>query len=200
MATGLFFGTFNPVHRGHEALAGSWLRSGYIQQLEVVLTPDPPHKRGHHLASFTHRHNMLVRAFGSQRQISINCVEQSLSPPHYTLHTIRYLIEQNRQQTYYLCAGSDTLQTMDTWHRYREIGKLVALLVAGRPDYSLQVPETLRGFRVVVCPHDPVRVSSTEIRASIRAGKSPGKSWLHEDVEQYIAETELYAGPVDPFV
>lgn len=198
MATGLFFGTFNPVHRGHEALAVSWLNSGYIQRLEVVLTPDPPHKQDLHIASFSHRFNMLNYVFGAGNNIAINCVEQSLPAPHYTLHTIRHIVQQDSRQMYYLCVGSDTLQTIDSWYRYREIGELVTLLVAGRPDHSLLIPDSLDGFRVVTCPHEPIRVSSTDIRASFRAGTPPGSAWLHEGVQRYIEQTGLYAGPDEP--
>lgn len=192
MQTGLFFGTFNPVHRGHEALVSSFLSSGRIDELWIILTPNPPHKDISTLASFHDRWNMLKLAFEERQYLKISDVERRISPPNFTVKTLTYLNTHYSDRQFYLCIGSDTLQTLSSWYEYDKISSQAALLVAERPEISPKIPPELETFSVHFCEHRKVDISSTAIRESLAAGVDPGTEQLHPEVLRYINEHQLY--------
>lgn len=192
MATGLFFGTFNPVHRGHEAMASSFLSSESIEELWVILTPTPPHKKNLSIAPFRHRWNMLQLAMSGRPRVQLSDFELQISSPHYTFKTISLLTERYREHDFALCIGSDTLQTLTTWYEYSQLSDYVALLVAARPGVPTDVPQELSGFTVRYCDHEMVDVSSTEIRQELASGYIPGSDKIHPDVARYIRDNKLY--------
>ncbi|MDG5765909.1 nicotinate (nicotinamide) nucleotide adenylyltransferase [Balneolales bacterium ANBcel1] len=192
MVTGLFFGTFNPVHRGHEALVHSFLHSNHLDDLWIIVTPSPPHKHVASLAPFEHRWNMLQLVFGTRSEVSLSDVEQRITPPHYTLKTLSYLKASYPDRSLILCIGGDSLQDLPNWFDYRSIGQKAELLVAERPGVSLDVPDELSAFSVHFCEHDPVEVSSTDIRERMASGHEESARDLHPEVAAYIKKHGLY--------
>lgn len=192
MGTGLFFGTFNPVHRGHESLADSFLKSKWIDDLWVVLTPEPPHKDNNMIASFRDRWNMLEIAFSDRCRLKLSDVEKNFASPHYTFRTLTYLKNEHPDRSFYLCIGGDTLHNLSTWLSYEKISSKADLLVAGRPGYPEELPGELHSFSVHFCDHKMVEISSSEVRKDILEGRHPGKDILNPEVMNYIIERGLY--------
>ncbi len=62
MNIGLFGGTFDPVHRGHIALAQAALEKFKLNRIHFVPANIPPHKQKQPLTPFIHRFAMLVLA------------------------------------------------------------------------------------------------------------------------------------------
>lgn len=192
MRTGLFFGSFNPVHRGHEEMVSSFLGSGLIDDLWIVLTPSPPHKHISGLASFPDRWKMLELLFSGSDVIHLSDVEQRLTPPHYTVPTLTYLSSRYSDRSLYLCMGGDSLQTLSTWYEYQKISSKCELLVAERPGIPVDCPVELGAFTIHICEHRPVAVSSTEIRKKLSAGLAPGPGEISPLVLAYIRKNQLY--------
>ena len=188
--SGILGGTFDPVHTGHVQIAESFLNSGVIDRLLVLPAPSPPHKQNQERRSFQDRLNMLQIAFQDIERVEVSDIEQQLPEPSYTISTINYLQNSFPDQNWYLCFGGDTLATFHKWYRYQEILKHVTLLVAERPGYdsSSIKPEILE--KTIIVDHEPVDVSSTDIRDSVRID---GKN-LHvpSGVWEYIREKGLY--------
>lgn len=203
MNIGLFFGTFNPVHRGHEALVSSFLSSGVIDEIWIVVTPNPPHKNVSKLAPFQNRWDMLKLAFQEQPNLKLSDLEKHIPPPHYTWKTLSCLKERNPGSVFYLCIGTDTLQTLSTWAEYQNIARYAGLLVAERPNVSSEIPSELDSFNVQFCKHNKTDISSTQIRRAIVSGEIPGIDQLHPEVISYIRHNRLYqhlhkTGDFDP--
>ncbi len=192
MRTGLFFGTFNPIHRGHEALAASFLSSCRIDELWIVLTPFPPHKETSELAALEDRRAMLNLVFGGQTGVHIAVPEKDLPPPHYTVNTLNHVARKSPDRQFVLCIGGDTLQTIPGWYRFGDIVDLAELLVAERPGASRIVPVELELFTIHFCEHKAVDISSSNIRRVIAGGGNPPESHLHPAVENFIRENRLY--------
>lgn len=187
---GLFGGTFDPVHKGHLSIIRSFLNSGYIDFLIVMLTPDPPHKDTQDLTGYAHRLNMLQAVLKEIPNLSVSTVEKDLPAPSYTLNTVRFFSEKYPGHKLYLCLGEDSLQDFRTWHKWQDILDICFLLVAKRPDSSAEVPENLRPYTKFV-EHEPVDISSSEARKKIMAGMNVSDI-LPEEVITYIQKHNLY--------
>lgn len=185
---GILGGSFDPVHRGHVRIAGSFLKSGLIDELLVLLAPDPPHKKNQKKTDFSDRFEMLKLAFEKMENITVSDLEKKLPGPSYTIQTIEYLQKVNFNTLFYLCLGQDSLQNFHKWHRYKDILNKVDLLVAERPGFgdSGVDPEILE--HVIFVEHKPYAASSTSIRLS--DGK--GKELLPDSVAAYIEKNNLY--------
>lgn len=185
---GILGGSFDPAHCGHVRIANSFLKSGLIDELLIILSPYPPHKQNQEQADFSHRFNMLKLAFRDIENVTISDLEQKLEKPSYTLQTIEYLQKENPETLYYLCIGEDSLQYFDEWHKYREILEKVDLIVVERPGFDKSEVDASILEHAIFVEHQPYSISSTAIRK--KAGES--EEDLPEAVVGYIKENQLY--------
>lgn len=188
---GLFGGTFDPVHRGHISIAQSFLSSGLIDELWVLLTPYPPHKQQADHTSYEKRFEMLTAAFEGMEHVVISMVENELPKPSYSVRTIRHFKDKYPDSTFYFCMGEDSLRHFHTWKKYREILDECELLVAQRPGEShRQVRDEILNKAHLV-EHDPLDIASSDIRKSIKEGRDiSGK--LPKGVLKIIEKEQLY--------
>lgn len=193
---GLMGGSFNPVHNGHIEIAHSFINSGFIDQLWVYPTPDPPHKIETKLVSFHHRFEMLKLAMKSLNQavVSVKDIESNLPRPNYTLKTIEYLIESYPEHTFFLCIGSDSLASFTKWYKYERILSLIRILVAYRPEFNKATinPELLDTYnqKINFIKHEEIEISSTTIRKDIYSDTIGYQ--IPKEVEKYIRDNGLY--------
>lgn len=170
-AVGLLGGSFDPVHNGHLSIARSFTDSGYISELWILLTPESPHKRDQESTDYHHRLQMLSLAFKDQENIRVCGIEkQRLSPPYYTVKTIKYLTEHHKDKKFYLCMGEDSLMNFHTWHQWKEILNYSDLLVARRPSFQPDALHPEINDHTLYVVHEPVDISSTSIRNKVKKG------------------------------
>ena len=188
---GLFGGTFDPVHNGHLAIANSFINSGFITDLWILLTPDPPHKKEIDHTDYQLRYEMLKLNFDRFERIKISTVEKDLPKPSYSLQTVEHLKKENPDYEFFLCIGEDSLMNFHKWKSYQSLLNKVNLLVAERPgfDHSSVDNDILDKCRFV--KHTPIEVSSSAIRGNIMEGKPVG-DYLNAKVETFIHEHSLY--------
>jgi nicotinate-nucleotide adenylyltransferase len=185
---GIFGGSFDPVHNGHIESVQSFLNSGLIDEVWVLLTPDPPHKSGRMMAPFSDRIQMLHLAFGDHKDVTISDVEKSLPSPSYSLQTVRHLKNHYPGFTFFLCLGGDSLAEFHTWYRYREILKECSLMAVLRPGFSREGISNEILEKTVFVDHKPVRASSTQVRKDAAASDQI----LPAQVKEYIEKHQLY--------
>ncbi|MCC5942015.1 MAG: nicotinate (nicotinamide) nucleotide adenylyltransferase [Balneolaceae bacterium] len=185
---GVFGGSFDPVHQGHTHIVENFLRSGVVDEILIILTPDPPHKNSRIQAPFSHRMRMLELAFSGIDLVKVSDLEQSLPKPSYTLQTIRSLKQSHPENTYFLCIGVDSLVNFHKWYCYNELLDEITLLVARRPGYSAEsvAKEILDHTIFIINPE--MDVSSSDIRSRITNKKAE----LSAKVEEYIQKHNLY--------
>jgi len=188
---GLFGGTFDPVHVGHRALVNSFLNSGKIDELWIILSPDPPHKADVNPTEFLHRFKMLHLAFDNFDKIQILSIENKLPKPSYTYRTIQFLRKKYPDQSFYYCMGEDSLANFHSWKKPETILKETDLLVAHRPgaEHKNVDEYTLRKSDFV--DHVPIDISSTQIKAAITRNNSIA-GLVDTKVETYIRTHKLY--------
>lgn len=188
---GLFGGTFDPVHYGHLSIAKSFIESEYIDQLWILLTPDPPHKDNSHRTDYESRKRMLEAAFSDMDDVIISDIERDLPRPSYTIQTIEHLKKQYPDTTFFLCIGEDSLEEFHEWHRYKDILKECELLVAERPDYKGDTIDQAILGRVHFISHEPIDLSSTELRRALKEKRGIA-DYIPEAVVEIIEREQLY--------
>lgn len=193
-SVGVLGGTFDPVHRGHLSIARSFLDSGHIDRLWVMLTPDPPHKRGEALSPYGIRLKMLKKAFSDFERVEVSDLERRLETPSYTWRTLSRLGEKYPEKEFLLCIGEDSFAGFTSWKKWRRIVDRHLLLVARRPGAAPrdedEIPEPVRE-RTRFVTHRPVEISSTSIRRTLREGGDASR-WLPPGVMAIIRSERLY--------
>ena len=121
MKVGLFFGTFNPVHIGHMAIAGYLAEFTDLDEVWMVVTPHNPHKAAGSLLQDHHRFEMVRIAIGDYKKIKPSKIEFKLPKPSYTNKTLAYLNEQFPKSNFVLIMGSDNLKTFKKWKNWEEM-------------------------------------------------------------------------------
>ncbi|MEX0662473.1 MAG: nicotinate (nicotinamide) nucleotide adenylyltransferase [Balneolaceae bacterium] len=187
---GIFGGSFDPVHNGHIAAIKSFLGSGLIHKVLVLLTPSPPHKDASGQTDYDHRLNMLNIVFEGMDNVEVSDVEKRLPEPSYTLQTITHLQKTHPKNTYFLCLGEDSIDSFIKWYKYEEILDRIPLIVAERPGYGRQGLERKIAERSVFVDHQPVDISSTDIRSGEL--NLPTEFAVPKAVIEYAREHNLY--------
>ncbi|MDZ7680315.1 MAG: nicotinate (nicotinamide) nucleotide adenylyltransferase [Fodinibius sp.] len=188
---GLLGGSFDPVHNGHLAIARSFLNSDYISKLWVLLTPDPPHKTDETLSDYDQRLTMLKAAFNHEDCVYVSDIERQLPRPSYTVKTLEYLTQQYPEQQFYLCIGQDSLANFKQWKSWKQILAYCNLLVARRPENNTGDLDPAISENTHFVHHQPVAISSTQIRQDIASGKNISKV-VPDSVRRIIEQSNLY--------
>lgn len=190
-SVGILGGTFDPVHYGHISIAKSFLNSGYIDSLLILLSPDPPHKTDQNFTDYFLRLKMLKAAFKPFKNLEISDLEYNLPRPSYTVQTMRYLSKAQPDSTFYLCLGKDSFINFKNWYNWQEILSYCDLLVADRPAASEEdAPQGLLKNTLFV-NHRPLHVSSSQIRSKFQRKKSV-TDLIPAEVLNIMKEANLY--------
>ena len=189
-----FGGTFDPVHRGHLAMAEAALAVPGVAGVVFLPALTPPHKRGRAIRPFAERVHLLRLVCAGQPALAVSTLEGELPAPSFTARTLAVLIEGGERPPIALLIGADTLLDLPNWWHPEEVVRHATFLVAPRPDVPLErVRNALAGLlpdarfteRVRLLNMAPVECSSTKIRADLALGLDPGDD-LPEPVRAYL--------------
>lgn len=190
-AVGLLGGSFDPVHNGHTAIAQSFLNSGYISSLCVLVAPKPPHKKDNSLTSYPKRMEMLRRVFSDWDDVCLSDLEQNLPTPSYTVQTLEYLANEYPDTMFYWCVGGDSAQNFTSWHRWQDILDYCELLVAQRPTTESLALDPQVAQKAHIVDHEPLDISSTKVRNEVAKGNDIS-SLVTPAVLDFIKSENLY--------
>ena len=197
MNIGLFGGTFDPIHRGHMALARAAMERSKLQRVYFVPASNPPHKQKQPLAPFVHRFAMLALATASQKAFVPSTLEApenggrgKKDRPNYTIDTVKGLKQSlKNKDRLFLLIGMDAFAEIANWHQAEALFQECEFIVAGRPGYSLAdvanaLPESLRPRQEVTKPfHKQVAIGDLVL---------PGVTiHLLEDLRQSASATAI---------
>ena len=120
----LYSGSFNPIHRGHLAVAEQVLQAFPGSELWLVVSPQNPLKSETDLAPEQHRLEMAriaVRHSLLHERMQVCDIEFSLPKPSATIHTLQALSARHPQRSFSLLIGSDNAACFNQWIAYQEI-------------------------------------------------------------------------------
>lgn len=158
--TGIFGGSFNPIHVGHIALAQAILRQCGLDEVWLMLSPQNPLKQETDLLDDQLRYEMAQKALEGVEGIKACNYEFRLPKPSYTWNTLQHLTEDYPDREFILIIGGDNWAQFERWRCWKDI---------------------LRHHRVIVYPRGNVigtidvpliNVSSTEIRDRVKRHQS----------------------------
>jgi len=186
---GLYFGTFNPIHIGHMAIANYLVEFTSIDQLWFVVSPQNPHKKKQNLLNDYHRLEMVHRAVDDDDRFRVSNIEFGLPKPSYTVDTLAYLKDKFPDHHFKIIMGSDNLEKFHKWKNYQQIVDNYGIIIYPRPGFEPSKHELPKSTEIAKAPQ--MEISSTFIRKAIRSGKDvrhflPQKTW------EYLDEMNFY--------
>lgn len=197
MKTGIYGGSFNPVHNGHIHLALTAAEEFGLDRVFLVPSKKSPHRSSDEYASDEDRLEMLRLACMASDKLEVCSYELENDRISYSVYTVRYFRERFPDDELFLLVGSDMLLSFDSWFCYEEILENAALCVVSRNNGDLgellkKSRELEKKGRIFVSRRPPVEISSTEIRKKIEKNEN-FYCYLDENVVQYIIMKELYS-------
>ena len=188
----LYFGSFNPAHKGHIALAEYVLEQKLCDEVVLVVSPQSPYKSSTELAPELDRFEMAELACAASRypaQIKASCVEFLLPKPSYTIDTLRYLQkEHGAERKFSILMGADQLARLDGWKEWESV---LAYPVYIYPRQGSSVEKF--ADRVTVLKDAPLLdISATDIRRRLKAGDDVSQQ-LISSVIDYIRRKNLWS-------
>jgi nicotinate-nucleotide adenylyltransferase len=197
--TGLFGGTFDPVHRAHVALAESALSALALDEVRWVPAGQPWQKQGGRAVSAGHHRVALVQAaIAHEPRFTLDRIEVDREGPSFTLDTVRALQAAEPGRAWVLLIGQDQYANLHTWRDWRELLARVELAVANRPGPPRPPHPEVQAHPHRMVPLPMLNISSTQIRAEAARGHDLSPM-VPPEVARYIAQHGLYTGAVqDP--
>ncbi len=187
MKIGLLFGSFNPIHIGHIAIANYMSSKTDLEQVWFIVSPHNPLKEKKSLADEKKRLALVKKTIGRNSKIKVSNIEFKLSQPSYTINTLGFLKNKFPKNKFVLIIGSDNLILFHKWKDYKKIlseykiyvyPRFVPLNKGGnRSERTLggvnRTPsEGLLNHRNVKIVNAPrIDISSTFIREQMKKGK-----------------------------
>lgn len=189
-----FFGTFNPIHKGHIEIARKVKELGAFERIIFVPSYMPPHKvEG--LASFKDRLEMAKLALGSE---NVSDIEFHLKVPSYTYRTIEKLYEKNNNQKINFIIGYDQFFKLESWREPEKLRQMINFIVIPRKFQNGQVMSTRafdyfknKGYSFEVMNIDFLDISSSMIRAMV-AHNYDIAGLTTKEVKEYIENNRIY--------
>jgi nicotinate-nucleotide adenylyltransferase len=206
---GVFGGTFNPVHYGHLRSALELVELLGLEQLRLMPSATPPHRDAPE-CSAEHRAAMVSLAVEGEPRLACDNRELRRPGKSYSIDSLLDIrSELGAGRSLCLLMGCDALLGITGWHRWRELLDYAHIVVIARPGWSLpdsgEVADWLGEHRlpgsaalasrpaggILVEELRPLAISSTEIRALLRAGRS-ARYLMPQPVLDYIQANGLY--------
>lgn len=191
----LYFGSFNPVHNGHIALAEYAVERNLCDEVVLIVSPQSPYKEAAELAPEMDRFEMAERACAASKypdRIKASAVEFLLPHPSYTVDTLHFLEKEcGGRMRFAILMGGDQIAALDGWKEYERLF-----------DYPIYVyprrGERIDRFtdRITLLDDAPLLdISATDIRLRVAQGE-PITGMVAPSVAEYIRKKGLWS-PAD---
>jgi nicotinate-nucleotide adenylyltransferase len=162
--SGLFGGSFDPIHIGHLILARDAREQLELDRVVFIPAAISPHKLDRTPAPASVRLEMLRAAVEGEEGFEVDDCELAREGPSFTIDTVRELRSRYPDDELFYFIGQDNLAKLETWKEIGELRRLVQFVVLAREEMAegCEFPRVSR----------QVAVSSTEVRKRVAHGLS----------------------------
>ncbi|MDJ0928453.1 MAG: nicotinate-nucleotide adenylyltransferase [Gammaproteobacteria bacterium] len=206
-ATGIYGGTFDPVHIGHLRTALELLQALALTEIRFIPASEPPHREPTQAPAAV-RMRMLEAALAGQPGFVLDDRELQRQGPSYTVDTLESLRAEQPQRSLALILGMDAFAGLMDWHRWEQLFDHAHLIVMHRPGASLPTEGEIGQLITDRGITDPARlasgtghilewavtsldVSASAIRRLVAAGEDP-RFLVPDAVRDIILESGCY--------
>jgi nicotinate-nucleotide adenylyltransferase len=215
--TGIFGGTFNPIHIAH-LLCCEEIRENFALD-NVIFIPSaiPPHKESTSIIDPDIRYEMVKLGISGNPFFEASDIELNSHGKSYSVDTIKkFLTIYQKGITLFFIIGLDAFLEIETWKEPRELIQLCHFIVMHRPGTSIndsldKLPEFIKERiqfdiekedllnynnpekNIMIVSVTGISLSSTLIRKKLSDGKSI-KYLVPPEVEIFISQHDLYKG------
>ncbi|KQS42134.1 nicotinate (nicotinamide) nucleotide adenylyltransferase [Pedobacter sp. Leaf194] len=189
MKTGLFFGSYNPIHTGHLIIANYMANHTQLDEVWLVVSPHNPLKDKSGLTNMYDRLEMAKTATEHAENIRVSDIEFALPQPSYTIDTLTYLHEKYPEKEFVLIMGADNLVSFKKWKNYEVLLKSYQIYVYPRPGADVSEWENHPSITFTNTPL--MEISSTFIRKAIKEKKNV-QFFLPDKVVDFIDGKGMY--------
>lgn len=187
--TGIFGGSFNPIHIGHLLLANYLCEFGRLEEVWFMVSPQNPLKKQRELLEDEDRLELARLATEGYDKFLVSDFEFHLPRPSYTVNTLRALKESFPKRDFRLIIGADNWKVFHQWKDHEQILAENKLMVYPRPGFEITGSELPPNVELI---HTPLlEVGSSFIREAIKQGKDV-RYYLHPAVYNRIKEKKMY--------
>ena len=190
--TGLFGGSFDPVHLAHLSLARCALDQLGLDQLRWVPAGNPWQKPG--VSAAVHRRAMVQLMIDGEARFAIDDSELQREGASYTIDTVRGFLAAKPDASLFLVIGQDQYARLHTWHEWRELLSRVTLAVAARAGDEVSCATEVQAVphRMQKLAMPAMQISSTQVREQASRGEDI-RPLVGDAVAGYIARHRLYS-------
>jgi nicotinate-nucleotide adenylyltransferase len=187
VATGVFGGSFDPVHHGHLIAADRAAEALGLETVLFVPCARQPLKAGGSVATGKQRCEMLRIAVQGHPRYALETMELDRDGPSYTVDTLRALKQRWPDDRLVLILGADAAAELPRWRAADEVARLAEIAVLTRPG----APEVTSAFVRHLVATPAIEISASDIRARCLAAKSI-RYLVPDAVVDYIERHHLY--------
>ena len=186
---GLFFGTFDPIHIGHEKIAKYFLNK-YFDEVWFVITPLNPDKVNENLTHQSIRLEMTQKYCDNELDFKYSDIEFSLPKPNYTADTLDEFKRNYKNLNFSIIMGEDNLVGLENWKNYNKILES-KIFVYPRENQKTKYYKLKNHESVVFSDAPFMRISSSEIRDLIKTNNDISHL-VPDQIFEYISKNGLY--------
>ena len=188
--TGVYGGSYNPIHLGHTSMASAIVAQGLVDEMWLVVSPQNPLKDGG-LWDDAFRLELARIAVRDIESVEVSDVEFGLPKPNYMVSTLATLSSRFPDREFVLVIGQDNWECFHRWYKWEEILAGYRIIVlpresGGTPPKVPMPPKEDSHAHVLFADLPLMNISGTWVRAEIKDNPLYDGEWLAPEVWERI--------------
>ena len=206
-------GSFDPVHRGHLAIAGRLTELFELDEFVFIPAFHAPHKKRLEPTPALDRYAMLCLTTNNEANMSVSKMEIEVPNRPYTVETLTRLNELLPDAQLFFVMGSDSWRDIRTWREWEKVLELTNHIVVTRPGFEISSDHVTEGIRdrivdfrgqtdlniednaerkIYFTDTVNLEISASEIRKKIRENDDDWRDDLTLEVAKYVEKYQIY--------